>query len=159
MSNVLVKMMEYFGKDVARINHALKVDGYARAIAESEGLNGDSLYILHLACALHDIGIPEALKKHGSIAGKYQEAEGPVVARPILESLNADPAAIDRVCYLIGHHHSYDCIDGLDFQILVEADFFVNIDEGNMEYEAVKSVHDKIFKTKTGLRLLETLYI
>ena len=34
---------------------------------------------------------------------------------------------IRRVEYLVGHHHTYKDIDGLDYQILVEADFLVNI--------------------------------
>ena len=33
----------------------------------------------------------------------------------------------ERVAYLIGHHHTYDKIEGMDYQILVEADFLVNI--------------------------------
>mgnify|MGYP000340972515 FL=1 len=43
----------------------------------------------------------------------------------------------ERVAYLIGHHHTYDKIEGMDYQILVEADFLVNIlrqDEEKGEY-------------------------
>ena len=32
------------------------------------------------------------------------------------------PPDVERICFIIGHHHTYKAIDGLDFQILVEAD-------------------------------------
>lgn len=158
MQSVLFKMMEYFGGDVRRIGHALKVDGFARAIAEAEGLSQSNMRILHFACVLHDIGIPEAIKKHGSSAGPYQEKEGSPIARNILDSLRTEPDVTERVCFLVGHHHSYHKIDGPDFQILAEADFLVNIEEGEYKKEAAASIREKIFKTASGIRLLETLY-
>ena len=41
----------------------------------------------------------------------------------MLETLDFEDSVIDRVCYLIAHHHTYTDINGLDYQILVEADF------------------------------------
>jgi hypothetical protein len=66
---------------------------------------------------------------------------------------------IDRVCYQIEHHHSYNYIDNIDFQILVEADFLVNIDENGMSKEQIKTIRDKYFKTDTGKKLVDTLYL
>ena len=64
----------------------------------------------------------------------------------------------DRVCYLIGHHHTYDQIDGIDYQILVEADFLVNLAEEQSSRETIESVKGKIFKTKTGIWLINKIF-
>ena len=102
----------------------MKVHAYAKLIGEQEGLDKEILDILEVAALTHDIGIKISEEKYNSSAGKYQEVEGPAVAQQMLEDLQYDKAKTDRVCYLIGHHHTYDQIDGIDYQILVEADFF-----------------------------------
>ena len=66
---------------------------------------------------------------------------------------------INRVCFLIGHHHSYSQIDGIDYQILVEADFLVNIYEDNMNESQIKSIRNKIFKTKSGISIIDSMYL
>ena len=68
------------------------------------------------------------------------------------------PAQCDRICWLIAHHHTYTDIQGLDHQILVEADFLVNIFENGMEKDAVEQVRENTFKTKTGTKLLGDLF-
>jgi HD superfamily phosphodiesterase len=155
---VLNEMISYFGSDVRRINHALKVYGFASAIGRNENLDTLTIQIIEIAATLHDIGIPEAEKKYGSCAGKYQEMEGPPIARAMLESLDIAPALIDRVCYLIGNHHSYSKIDGVDFQILVEADFLVNIFEDSMSHKMIESIRKKYFKTVAGTCIIEKIY-
>lgn len=154
---VLNEMIGYFGADVPRINHALKVYGFASAIGRSENLDVPTIQIIEMAAILHDIGIPASEKKYGSCIGKYQEIEGPPIARSILEKLKVAPSTIDRVCFLIGHHHTYTKIDNIDFQILVEADFLVNIFENEM-LDRVNGIGLKYFKTKTGMQILNTLY-
>ncbi len=150
--------MEYFGKDVKRINHAVKVYGFARTISGNETVSLEDGRIIELAAVLHDIGIREAERKYYSSAGKYQELEGPPIAEKLLKDYGIEPGIIDRVCYLIGNHHTYNKIDGIDFQILVEADFIVNIEEDAMMPDAIKSIKNKYFKTATGRRLIETMY-
>jgi HD superfamily phosphodiesterase len=154
---VLNEMIGYFGADVPRINHALKVYGFASAIGRSENLDAPTIQIIEMAAILHDIGIPASEKKYGSCIGKYQEIEGPPIARSILEKLKVAPSTIDRVCFLIAHHHTYTKIDNIDFQILVEADFLVNIFEDEM-YSVVNSIRDKYFKTNAGTELICRLY-
>jgi len=85
--------------------------------------------------------------------------EGPAVARNILSDEVSDSPALDRICYIIGNHHSYSKIDGMDFQIVVEADFLVNIFEDEMPPHSIASVREKYFKTKTGISMLESMYI
>ena len=67
-------------------------------------------------------------------------------------------AQIDRVRYLIAHHHTYDEIDGLDYQILVEADFLVNLYEHTDKYEPIMAARKNIFRTATGIRLLNDMF-
>lgn len=58
----------------------------------------------------------------------------------------------------MGHHHTYSGIDGIDYQILVEADFIVNMYEDNADIESVKSVLGKIFKTKAGTDMYRQIF-
>jgi len=158
VTKVLNKMITYFGQDIKRINHALKVYGYAKTISGNELISDKYRMVIELAAILHDIGIKEAERKYNSSAGKYQEIEGPPIAEELIPVEGIEKSIIERICYLIGNHHSYNKIDGTDFQILVEADFLVNIDEEGLDVEAIKSIKDKYFKTATGQKILEGLY-
>ncbi|HCY40293.1 MAG TPA: HD family phosphohydrolase [Prolixibacteraceae bacterium] len=159
MHKVITSMVEYFGCDVRRINHALKVYGLASTICRCENLCEQDIEVTEIAAVLHDIGILVSEKKYGSCIGKYQELEGPAIAHAILDKLRTKPDTIARVCYLIGNHHTYTKIDGIDFQILVEADFLVNIYEDEMDEKMVKSIKEKYFKTNTGLQLLDSMFV
>lgn len=151
-------MVRYFGNDVRRICHALKVYGFSKAILAGEGITGETKTITDLAAILHDIGIKEAEWKYNSSAGHYQEIEGPPIARQILTECGISVEISDRVCYLVGHHHSYNKIDRIDFQILVEADFLVNIHEGYIKPNVAPAVVENYFKTKTGKQLADSIY-
>lgn len=156
---VMEKMIEYFGRDAKRINHALKVYAFARIISARECRNPEVQEIIAYTALLHDIGIHEAERKYRSTAGNYQQIEGPPIVREILTDLGVSPAIIDRVCFITGNHHTYTKIDGLDFQVLVEADFLVNIFEDSLDREAVSLISERIFKTDAGTSLLRTLYL
>jgi HD superfamily phosphodiesterase len=155
---VLAEMIGYLAGDVRRINHALKVYAFADLIASEEPVDEETRQIIRLSAILHDIGIHEAERVHGSSAGNWQELEGPPVARAILEAIPGTESYIGRVCYLVGHHHTWSLIDAIDFRILVEADFLVNIFEDAMGAQAIESVAQTIFRTAAGKRLLESLY-
>ena len=156
--SVINEMISYYKGDVRRINHFLKVYSFSKTIGELEKLDKDTQFILEVAASMHDIGIKVSEEKYNSSAGKYQELEGPSVAKEMLTKLNFPKDIIDRVCFLIGHHHTYSNIDNIDYQILVEADFLVNIYEDKMPINSIKSIKEKIFKTKSGTKILENLY-
>jgi len=158
-NNVMKKMIEYFQKDVRRINHALKVLDFAQIISEDQSIDKKNKEIIIYAAILHDIGIKEAEKKYNSSIGKYQEIEGPSIAREILSKLEISEEIINRVCFIIGNHHSYTKINGIDFQIIVEADFLVNIFEDTMSKEAIENINDYVFKTESGKKLIRTMYL
>ncbi len=159
IKKVMQEMIQYFGQDVRRINHALKVYGFAGCIAGGKNLNAQEALVVDLAAILHDIGIREAERKHHSNSGHYQEIEGPAIARSILSGKDLDNETIERVCFIIGHHHSYQKIDGPDFQILVEADLLVNIHEDSMEKHSAERIRKQYFKTHTGISMIESMYL
>ena len=147
--------MEYDSGDAKRIQHFLKVYEFAALIGRMEQLDEKSQLILEAAAVLHDIGIHKAEEKYGSSAGKFQELEGPDEALMLLTELDYAEDVKERVAFLVGHHHTYNRIDGLDYQILVEADFLVNLFEDNCSEEASRSAFEKIFKTASGRKLWE----
>lgn len=156
---LISEMIAYYQKDKKRINHFIKVYGFAKAIGENENIPSDMQFILQTAALVHDIGIKISEEKYNSSAGEYQQVEGPPIAKAMLEKLGYDEAVIRRVCFLIAHHHTYKDIEGEDYQILVEADFLVNIFEDDMEEREIKKIKEKIFRTNTGELYLEELYL
>ena len=159
INKVTTAMIDYYQGQPKRIQHFLKVHAYAKLIGEQEGLDKEILDILEVAALTHDIGIKISEEKYGSSNGKYQEKEGPAVAEPMLLALGYDEAVIDRVLFLIAHHHTYNEIEGIDYQILVEADFLVNLFEDGSSREAAQKVQKNIFKTNTGTKYLSDLFL
>ena len=158
INQLLMEMTNYYKKDPARIQHFLKVYQFSRWIGQEEHLDDKTQRILEIAAIVHDIGILPAEQKYGRCDGSLQEKEGPAVAREMLQNLGFEQELIQRVCYLIGHHHTYNNIDGLDYQILVEADFLVNLYEDHCSEQAIFSAYSKIFRTKTGKQLCSTMF-
>jgi HD superfamily phosphodiesterase len=152
------EMKRYFGADFKRVNHALKVARSAEQILKMEG--GNPLVVMG-AAYLHDIGIHEAEMKYGSAAGNYQEKEGPPIAREIMERLNVPQEKVDEICDIVGHHHSPKREETLNFQILYEADWLVNIEEEGISKDRGETakVVGKVFKTVTGKKLAQELYL
>lgn len=156
---VLNKMLELYQGDPKRIQHFVKVNFFAEYIAESENTNDETFFIISTAALVHDIGIHESERKYNSSAGKYQEIEGPPLAEKLLSECGVDKKSIERICFLVGHHHTYSNINDMDYQILVEADFLVNIYEDNLDKKQIESIKSKIFKTKSGKNLLEKMFL
>ncbi len=158
ISKITSAMIQYNAGDPRRIHHLLKVYAIARAIGELEGLDGATQEILEIAALTHDIGIKLSEQKYGSASGEHQQVEGPPEAEQLLRGLGVEEQVVSRVCWLIAHHHTYHDIQGLDYQILVEADFLVNAYEDRMAPEAIHSVRERIFRTETGRGFLEEMY-
>ena len=153
------EMIRLYSGDPKRIQHFCKVHSYAKLIAEMEHVDADTLFILEAAALTHDIGIHLCEEKYGSSNGKLQEKEGPAIAEKLLKELQFEEKVIERVKYLIAHHHTYDAIDGIDYQILVEADFLVNFYEDNLAKDAIDTALQKIFRTEAGKTLCRLCYI
>lgn len=152
-------MTDYMAGDVRRIQHFVKVHDYSRLIGLSEGLDEHTQFILEIAALMHDIGIRQGERLYGRNDGEIQQKIGPGQAEIILQDLEFDAEDIARICYLIGHHHTYENMDGMDYQILVEADFLVNLQEDNCSLSACQNAYDRIFVTRSGRQLMRNLFI
>ena len=152
-------MIDYNNGDPKRIQHTTKVHAYASMIGRIEGLDEETLFILESAALVHDIGIRASEQKHGHQNGKLQEQEGPAVAREMLTRIGGySERQIERICWLVGHHHTYHVCEDLDYQILIEADFIVNLYEDNESPHAIRAVRKNIFRTGSGTKMLETMF-
>lgn len=156
---LLYEMISYYAKDPKRIQHFLKVYQFAKFIGEEEGLDQCTQHILETAAIVHDIGIKKAEQVYGNCSGKYQEELGPEEAEHMLRKLGYAADVVERVCYLVGHHHTYTNVEGLDYQILIEADFLVNLYEDHVETDGCQNALDRIFRTKTGKSLLQKMFL
>jgi HD superfamily phosphodiesterase len=152
---LIAEMKATFGTDSRRIEHALKVLQHADAILAREG--GDPV-VVKAAALLHDVGIPEAERKHGSAAGRFQELEGPPVAREIMQRLEMDEETIEQVCRIVGSHHSAKDVDTPEFRIIWDADNLVNIPEEHPQADrgTLARLIERRLRTQAGRKLAET---
>ena len=158
LDDLFMDMIAYYDGDPKRIQHFTKLHIYPRLIGLGEELDDASLFILEAAAYTHDIGIRVAEEKYGRCDGKLQEQEGPIIAQKMLSQLGFENYIVERICFLIGHHHTYDNIDGLDYQILVEADFLVNLYEDDAGNRAIDKAYKRIFKTETGKKIFRLMF-
>ena len=151
------EMKIIFAADQKRIDHTLAVLNYTQQIQAAEG--GDPL-VVKAAAILHDIGIIQAEKKHGSAAGEYQQIEGPGIAREILQKHDLSAESIEHICKIIANHHTAKDIDTLEFRIVWDADWLVNMPDqyGDINNEQSRKVIEKIFKTDKGKEIATKLY-
>lgn len=158
LEKVRAAMQAYFGNDQRRIDHALQVATYTEQMLAF--IEADAVVAMS-AAYLHDIGIHEAERVHGSSAGNWQEIEGPPIARRILEELNADSTLMDRVATLVGCHHTPNGDDSAEFRILWDADALVNFQEiaekkGRGQMEVMINKH---MMTEPGFRMAQNLFL
>ena len=153
-----IKMIEFYQGNIPDINHFLKVYAFASLIGKQEGLDTDTQDILEIAALIHDIACPLCREKYGDTDGRHQEAESETLARDFLEEFHLPPSMLERIVFLVTHHHTYSQVDGMDYQILVEADFLVNLFEDNLSKEAALNAYQNIFKTATGKRICKEMF-
>ena len=158
VSAVTNKMITFSEGNLHDINHFMKVYAFARTIGMSEQLDPEQQEILEISALVHDIACPLCRQKYGNTNGSYQELEGGPLATALLSELALPQKLIERVSYLVAHHHTYTNVDGMDYQILLEADFLVNADESNFSGNNVRNMLEKVFKTETGKFLLQSMY-
>ena len=158
VSQIMEKMIAFSEGNLHDIDHFVRVWTYARTIGELEGLDGQTQYVLEIAAITHDIACPLCREKYGDTNGKHQEAEGVPLVEAFLSGTGLRAAQIERVKYLVGHHHTFSGIDGLDYQILVEADFIANASENGYEASRIEAFLDRIVKTNAGKRLIQNIF-
>ncbi len=157
---VAIEMKRYFKQDFKRIGHATRVARYAEQIGKEERGN---LAVILTAAYLHDIGIKEAERKHQSTAAKYQEQEGPSVAKEILTRLGARDELVEEVCDIIGHHHHPKPEETINFKSIYDADMITNLEEKHkenpIEPDKLATIIEKSFLTGSGRNLATKMFL
>ena len=157
---VAIEMKRYLKQDFKRVGHAIRVARYAEQIGREEGGN---LAVILCTAYLHDIGIKEAERKHNSTDAKYQEEEGPPIAREILTRLGAKQELIDEVCDIVAHHHHPKEDETINFKSLYDADLITNLEEKQkenpIEPEKLAGIVEKSFLTGSGANLARKVLI
>ena len=159
VAEITAKMIDFYQGSVHDINHFIKVYAYAKTIGKCERLDEATQTILEIAAIVHDIACPLCREKYGNADGRLQEQEGPALAEAFLEGTCLSPEQINRIAYLVGHHHTLQGIEGLDYQILIEADYIVNADESHYPKENIENMLEKVFRTEAGRRILKSMYL
>lgn len=158
ISQIMEKMIAFSEGNIHDIDHFVRVWNYAKTIAELEGINPDTQYILEVAAITHDIACPLCREKYGNTNGKHQEEEGVLLVKDFLSDSGMTQAQINRVAFLVGHHHTFLGINGLDWQILIEADYIANATENGYSKENIKNFIKRIMKTESGKRLVQSVF-
>jgi len=158
VSDLARKMVAFSEGNLHDINHFMKVYSWAKMIGEGEGLDERTQTTLEIAALVHDIACPLCREKYGSTLAKKQEEEGVPLTLAFLEDSGLDAVMIERIAFLVGHHHTLDGVDGIDWQILLEADYIVNADESGYARENMENFAARVFKTKTGREIMREVY-
>ena len=158
VSEILDRMIAWPGNTVHDIEHLLKVWAYARLIGRLEGLDEHTLFVLEVAAIVHDIACPLCREKYGNTNGKLQEKEGAPLARAFLADAGMAPEDVERVAFLVAHHHTLTGIEGDDWQILVEADYIANAEENGDSPEKVRHFRDRVGRTDAGRALMTSMF-
>lgn len=159
IAQIMEKMIAFSEGNIHDIDHLIRVWTYARTIGELEGLDRETQYILEVAAITHDIACPLCREKYGNTNGKYQEAEGVPMVEAFLNGTGMSAAQIERIKYLVGHHHTFSNIEGADYQILVEADYIANASENGYDEKNIENFLNKIVKTSAGKKLIESVFL
>ena len=157
-NKIIRKMMEVFDYDNIHINHTYRVLDYAQEIADAEHAD---LNIVVPSAILHDIGIPACKNKYNSIEGQLQEIEGPPITKNILENLQLDKELIQEVCGIVGCHHSPGEIETVNFKVMWDADWLVNLPDvyDVKDKKKLAEIINKTFMTQTGLKKAKELFL
>lgn len=159
VNKVMEKMIVASQGSFHDINHFLKVWAYARNIGMGEKLDEDTQKTLEIAAIVHDISCPSLREKYGNADGKKQEEVSSPMIKEFFADTDVKKSVADRIDYMIAHHHTYTDVDGIDLQILLEADFLVNAQEMNIKKDAIEEMMKNVFKTETGIRYLKELFL
>lgn len=158
IAEIMKKMIDFSDSNIHDIDHFIRVWTYAKTIGELESLDAETQYILEVSAITHGIACPLCREKYGSTNGKHQETEGAPMVRDFLRDTGLTDAQIDRVAFLVGHHHTFTDVCGKDYQILLEADYIANASENGYERRSVENFIHKIMRTESGKALAKAVF-
>ena len=158
ISEAIVRMIDRCQGSQYDICHFLKVWAYVKNIGEQEGLDEQTQQTLEFAAIVHDIACPSLRKEYGNSPHDLQEKYGPPMVREFYKDTGMSEEMLERICYLVGHHHTFTDVDGMDYRILLEADFLCNAGENEKYRKVTDQFRQNVFRTKTGITLLDSMY-
>lgn len=159
VSDIIIKMAGFYRGSIHDIDHFLKVYTWAKTIGEKEIDDAEKRRVLEVAAVLHDIACPLCREKYGHAAGPLQEVEGMPLTREFLAEFSLTDEFVERVVWLVGHHHTITDVTLPEHRVLLEADFLVNAGEQEMSRAQVEAGEKAIFRTETGVELLHSIYL
>lgn len=162
MANIAVlieKMIDFYKGNIHDIDHFLKVWALSKTIGEAENLDLETQEILEVAAVVHDIACPLCREKYGNTDGKHQEKESAALLDTFFGGMLVGTLNTGRVKWLVEHHHTYTNVEGMDYQILLEADFLVNASESGYSKTVIENACKNVFRTATGTWLLKSMYL
>lgn len=159
VTQVMEKMIREANGNRHDIAHFLKVYAYAKTIGEAELLDAHTQQILEMTAIVHDIACPVCREKYGNTDGRNQELESPALVEAFFSNQPIPQADVERISWLVAHHHTYSHVGGPDHQILLEADYLVNADEQQHSREAIEKARSNFFRTAAGIRILEDIFL
>ena len=157
VSQIMEKMISFSQGNIHDIDHFIRVWTYAKTIGELEKLDKATQFILEVSAMVHDIACPLCREKYGNTNGKYQEKESEPIVREFLKDAGLNQEQMSRVVFLVGHHHTYSDIQGIDYQILVEADYIASATENGYSRQNMLNFMDRVMKTESGKRVLSKI--
>lgn len=158
-ASIAKKMIDFYAGSLHDIEHFLKVHAYASMIGKLEGLDRKTQKTLEIAAIVHDIACPLCREKYGAAYGNKQETESEALLRPFLAEFPIEKDMLERIVFLVSHHHTTEGVDGVDYRILLEADFLVNASEGKLRREAIEAFCRSTVRTETAKRLFDSMYL
>ena len=158
IEEIMKKMIDRAEGNHHDINHFMKVHSFARTIGLMESLDEETQYLLEASAIVHDIACPLCREKYGSTAGNLQEAESEPLLREFFTGTDIPECQLERIIFIVTHHHTYSGVDGLDYQILLEADYLVNADESERYRKGMKQFRKNVFRTASGIALLDSVF-
>lgn len=158
VSQILEKMIQCSRGNVHDIEHFVKVWAYARAIGKLEGLDPEAQFILEAAAITHDIACPVCREKYGDANGKLQERESPPLIAAFFDGTDVKKEQLERISFLVGHHHTYEGVNGMDWQILLDADYLVNASESHYPAENILNYLGRHTVTSSGKRFIQEIF-
>lgn len=158
VTKAMVQMIDFYKGNHHDIDHFMKVYTFAKTIGEMEGLDDATQELVELTAIVHDIACPLCREKYGSASGDKQEAESAALLEPFFSDIDIPQTVKNRISFIVCHHHTTTGVEGIDWRIMLEADYLVNAAEQKQSPEAIRAFKENVFRTESGLRLLHSIY-
>jgi len=138
LEEIWARTREHFAQrpDVDMAAHAQAVISWIRRLIANGEPGDESMAVA--AAILHDVGIPQAIRKYQQKGSPWHEVEGAVIARDILTEMGLSPATIEAISGIVGIHHQRPMHPTPEFRLVHDADILVNAEEAGVPLAGVK---------------------